>query len=68
MPMTFNANLFAETAANLVHLERWALKAQFDAGSKEETEFAQAVRRHAKGLGELLRHLPTRATTPVGQS
>lgn len=61
----FNPELFAEAAANCVHLERFALQAQFDAGSEAETEWAKSVRRHACGLRDALKNLPARSSTPA---
>lgn len=66
--MRFNAELFGEVQANLIHLERWTLQAQFDATTPEEVEFCQSVRRHAHGLAEAMKKLPTRASGAAAEA
>ncbi len=62
MPMRLNADLMAEIADLALRAERMFLRCQFDADTPAEIEWAEAGKRHARGLSKIVRELPARPT------
>lgn len=62
-----NPDVLADILETTVRAERLFLRAQFDADSKEEIEWAQNGLRHARGLKKIVGELPSRlgATAPA---
>jgi hypothetical protein len=63
MPMKLNPELMGEIAGMAIRAERFFLRCQFDAECKAEADWAEAGRRHAKGILKIVEELPAPTET-----